>query len=73
MAQPIWLSGCPTLLKIPSSVFTQSFLGRKCDNYPGFQPKITPAQKYAIQCIKINSYLQRLIDYIKDINSKKLL
>ena len=26
-------------------------MGRNFDSYPGFQPKTTPAQRYATQCM----------------------
>ena len=32
-------------------------MGRNFDDYPGFQPKTTPAQRYATQCMYLYSYL----------------
>ena len=33
---------------------SQSFLGTK-DDYPGFQPKTTPAQKFATLCMYVST------------------
>ena len=31
-------------------------MGKNLDDNPGFQPKATPAQKYATQCTYIHTY-----------------
>ena len=35
------------------SIFFPKMLGRKFDDYPGFQPKTAPAQRYATQCMSL--------------------